>query len=465
MHKAQSSAPSETSSLSGSVRSSPCFKPKGVQGSVRRFMKQARSFRRIATAKMSEVRLSQTLGKRQRSADSRSSVNGGSVAALDVSSRESSVEGGVVTATVPPFLTQSYSADKSLENRTELRSKFEELEWLQRSRISAGLLAGDPSHKWALESNPVIRERSRYANVQAWANSRIHLKVPPGECDFINASPIELKDTKTQEAVRYIATQGPKNGHLSHFWNMIFHESGEVAVVVMLTQTFESGREKCAQYFPLNMEVPTFQFSPVDSDPFIDHKEDESVFTDLSGSITLLEYSYDESCCSEVRKLKLDVGSESKTVWHYLFAGWSDYAKPEGQYRDALIKLTKVTAEKAASCDNPRIVHCSAGVGRTGTFIALDHLLRELKNGHLLNVANDTADTVFDTVNQLREQRMMMVYNDVQYQFIYDVLKEQTYAVLGKKGVTDTSTDANDATDEDTLAETNTKGELEPIID
>ncbi|WEW55189.1 tyrosine protein phosphatase 1 [Emydomyces testavorans] len=407
---------------------------------------------------MAGVHLPQTLGKRERSADSRSSINGDSVTALDVSSRESSVENEEVTG-IPAFLTQSYS---------ELRSKFEELEWLQRGRISSGLLAGDPSHQWALESSPEVRERSRYANVQAWANSRIHLKVPPGECDFINASPIELRVTKSQETARYIATQGPKAGHLTHFWNMIFHETGEVAIVVMLTQTFEAGREKCAQYFPLSMEVPTFKFSPVDSDPFIDHKEEDLASHDLSGSITLLECFYEESCCSEVRKLKLDVGTESKIVWHFLFAGWSDYAKPEGQYRDALVELTKITAEKAKSPENPRIVHCSAGVGRTGTFIALDHLLRELRNGNLLDVTDDNIDTVFDTVNQLREQRMMMVYNDIQYQFIYDVLKEQAYTLLGKMDLTGASScEAESATgcELDAPTETNNKGELEAIVD
>lgn len=248
---------------------------------------------------------------------------------------------------------------------------------------------------------------------------------------------------------------------------MIFHETGEAAVIVMLTQTFEAGREKCAQYFPLNMDVPTFKFSPTDSDPFIDQKEEELETHDSSGSITLLECSYDETCCSEIRKLRLDVGAESKIVWHYLFAGWSDYAKPEGHYRDALIELTKITADKANYLQNPRVVHCSAGVGRTGTFIALDHLLRELRNGTLLDVVDDTADTVFDTVNQLREQRMMMVYNDIQYQFIYDVLKEQVHGHLGKDVPAGSAgSDTSEATDEaDAPTETNDKGELDPIDD
>lgn len=85
--------------------------------------------------------------------------------------------------------------------------KFQDLEWQERMRIMEGELANDPKHRWAIESDPEIKARNRYANIQAWANSRIHLKVPDGQCDFINASPNTLKDSKTGEETRYIATQ------------------------------------------------------------------------------------------------------------------------------------------------------------------------------------------------------------------------------------------------------------------
>lgn len=73
--------------------------------------------------------------------------------------------------------------------------------------MAEGLLSDDPSHRWALEGDPQVKARNRYANVQAWANSRVHLRVPEGECDFINASPIVLQDSATQTERRYIATQ------------------------------------------------------------------------------------------------------------------------------------------------------------------------------------------------------------------------------------------------------------------
>ncbi|EED19935.1 protein-tyrosine phosphatase 2 [Talaromyces stipitatus ATCC 10500] len=341
---------------------------------------------------------------------------------------------------LPPFLNLPY---------TEIRKKFEDLEWLQRSRIAEGAMSKDPSHRWALETSPEVKARNRYQNVQAWANSRIRLKVPEGQCDFINASPIILKDSRTGDETRYIATQGPKVGvHLAHFWHMVFHESADVAVIVMLTQTVEAGREKCAQYFPLDEDdaVMTFPAEAVDSpgsdqdaqqEEEEEEEEEEEKETgqdanhpEISGSITLREHHFDEACRSEIRKLELQIGNESKTVWHFLFGGWADYSKPEGEDREALLQLFQRTAEKS-SLKNPRIVHCSAGVGRTGTFIALDHLLRELDSGELLSPKYFIEDPIYETVNQLREQRMMMVYNEMQLQFIYEVIREQSIQKLG----------------------------------
>lgn len=101
----------------------------------------------------------------------------------------------------------SNRTDDILFGFSELHRKFEDLEWLQRTRIQEGITANDLSHKWALETHPEVKARNRYLNVQAWANSRIHLRVPPGVCDFINASPISLEDSRTKHETKYIATQ------------------------------------------------------------------------------------------------------------------------------------------------------------------------------------------------------------------------------------------------------------------
>ncbi|KAJ5104121.1 hypothetical protein N7532_004650 [Penicillium argentinense] len=386
-------------------------KARGVIGKVR-------AFQRIATAKMAHpaIKIDTSVQPTKRGLPDND-------AGLDLPKDEQGnprLEDGN-TDDVPPFLCQSVS---------EIHDKFEDLEWMQRTRIAEGTLSNDPTHPFALEGDPRVKARNRYFNVQAWANCRIHLRVPDGECDFINASPIVLRDTVTEEPRRYIATQGPKLGHLAHFWHMVFHESKEVGVIVMLTQTFEAGREKCAQYFPLNREQPSMTLTRDEPDPFVNDDSDQDD-TGVIGTVTLLESTFDAKSRSEIRKLELTIGSKTKIVWHFLFAGWADYSKPEGHDREALLQLIKLSASKCSS-DNPRVVHCSAGVGRTGTFIALDHLLGELESGQLLQVTDAETDPVFETVNQMREQRMMMVYNEMQMQFIYEVLREQTDVKLGK---------------------------------
>jgi protein-tyrosine phosphatase len=159
---------------------------------------------------------------------------------------------------------------------------------------------------------------------------------------------------------------------------------------------------------------------------------------------------------------------EARTVWHFLFLGWPDHDIPVSpRDQSALLELIKLSrfrmqnetekedddeAEPDEENAPPRIVHCSAGVGRTGTFIALDHLLHELKDGKFDCLAdvkqekeendededNDNDgmiypksqddDPVFDTVKRLREQRMLLVGKPRQYAFIYQMLRERLVA-------------------------------------
>lgn len=346
-------------------------------------------------------------------------------------------------------------------------------------RMYSASSSTDPSHPYAiLHSDPEMAARDRYSNVVPFANSRIRLRVPEGQCDYINASPIELKEEGSDKTWKYIAAQGPKADGVADFWQMVYHESGPVAVVVMLTSVHENGREKCAQYFPIDSDNATFELrSPQQqqqqrrqqqqfTDPFVEEKAAiarsmrDNVSTDKSGStqqplgyITLLDVRWCEAAHSIIRKFKLTINGSSKTVYHYHFQNWPDHGHPEPGDRDAIVTLSKMTAEKANSPLNPRIVHCSAGVGRTGTFIALDHLLRALRSGELLKTANkksrvsenqeesaqavlsneETAekDIIYHTVDSLRRQRMYMVFTGVQYRFIHEVLREQALAMTG----------------------------------
>lgn len=194
---------------------------------------------------------------------------------------------------------------------------------------------------------------------------------------------------------------------------MIWHESKEVAVIVMLTRTAEAGRDKCFQYYPLDPENDSFQINT--------GNETNDTPT---GSVRLLETDFHQASRATVSKLLLTFGEETKTVWHLLFSGWSDHNVPEDEDRTGLLELIKLSAAKNTGPDNPRIVHCSAGVGRSGTFIALEHLLAELAAGSLAD-AKDDDDLIYNTVCELRKQRMMMVQSLTQYQFLYQVLRDE----------------------------------------
>lgn len=194
---------------------------------------------------------------------------------------------------------------------------------------------------------------------------------------------------------------------------MIWQETAEVAVIVMLTQTAESGREKCSQYFPLDAEAGEYEIEPLDG-----HNPASG------GSVRFVESVMDEASRTTMRKLTLTVGGKTREVWHLLFSGWLDFAIPEGEDQAGLLELLKISARKNHAPKNPRIIHCSAGVGRSGTFIALEYLLAQLESGTMAE-AKDDEDMIFDVVNRLREQRMTMVQSDAQYYFLYQVLLEQ----------------------------------------
>ena len=193
---------------------------------------------------------------------------------------------------------------------------------------------------------------------------------------------------------------------------MVWHETGDVAVIVMLTPTEESGREKCYQYFPLDAKTSPFKIQSSGED---DANE---------GEISYLESASATGPNTVARKLNLTFGSEAKTVWHLLFTAFPDFGVPEDEDRAELLELVKLSAEKNVSSSNPRIIHCSAGVGRSGTFIALEFLLAQLESGAVKEAGNGE-DMIHDVVHRLREQRMMMVQMENQFQFLYDVLREE----------------------------------------
>ena len=233
---------------------------------------------------------------------------------------------------------------------------------------------------------PVAQNRDRWPRVRQF--KRNHITLPGCPCGYFNGTHIELGDRK------YIATQNPVS--VSAFWTVTWDQG--VASIIMLMPGGGNGQDRCARYFPRDVDevikVGDFQ-------------------------ITLVENTIEDDR-TEVRQLRVSHGSESRIVWHFAFLAWPDHGIPVGEDKLALLNLIRLS-RYGLNAEVPRLVHCSAGVGRTGTFIATDYLLEQLERGALDGELE--IDPVFETVDYLREKRMMMVQTEAQYRFIYDTLR------------------------------------------
>ncbi|PQE05608.1 tyrosine phosphatase 2 protein [Rutstroemia sp. NJR-2017a BBW] len=303
--------------------------------------------------------------------------------------------------------------------------------------------------------HPVARSRNRYRDVYPWEHHRIHLSSL--QFGYINASPIMLRSAAArgddEVAENYIATQGPRdNGHDGGlFWEMCWQEKAEV--VVMLTRPVEGGIEKCGVYYPetvgeakrlgdwevkcvareeergtvrrtLKLKRVARAPSPVPSSTGSEKSKEEQVDGEATKE-TEQEAPQEKIQPQPLPRPTEEEPEEERTIHHFLFLNWPDNDVPQSpEDIQSLLTLLNVSRTANNHSTAPRIIHCSAGVGRTGTFIALDHLSRELEKGQLDNLGKDD-DPVFDTVKRLRDQRMLMVHRPTQYLMVYSVLREK----------------------------------------
>ncbi|XP_017049952.1 phosphatidylinositol phosphatase PTPRQ [Drosophila ficusphila] len=218
--------------------------------------------------------------------------------------------------------------------------------------------------------------KNRYADIYPYDKNRVILDIDAEGSDYINASFIDGHTRKKE----YIATQGPKPESVMDFWRMVLQYN--VRIIVQVTQFREGNTIKCHEYYPYTMRGLTVTVKSKEVFDLYDRTE-----------LTVVHDKY---------------GLKEKVI-HFYFKKWPDHGVPEDPMH--LITLVKkVKAEKRPSY-SPIVVHCSAGVGRTGTFIGLDLIMQRLKSESKINI--------FETVKKLRFQRMKMVQTQQQYTFLY----------------------------------------------
>ncbi|XP_035311296.1 receptor-type tyrosine-protein phosphatase S isoform X1 [Cricetulus griseus] len=247
----------------------------------------------------------------------------------------------------------------------------------------------DPGQQftWEHSNLEANKPKNRYANVIAYDHSRVILQPLEGimGSDYINANYVD--GYRRQNA--YIATQGPLPETFGDFWRMVWEQRS--ATVVMMTRLEEKSRIKCDQYWP-NRGTETYGFIQV----------------------TLLDTMELATFCVRTFSLHKNGSSEKREVRHFQFTAWPDHGVPE--YPTPFLAFLRRVKTCNPPDAGPVVVHCSAGVGRTGCFIVIDAMLERIKT-------EKTVD-VYGHVTLMRSQRNYMVQTEDQYSFIHEALLE-----------------------------------------
>ncbi|KFP28386.1 Receptor-type tyrosine-protein phosphatase O, partial [Colius striatus] len=234
---------------------------------------------------------------------------------------------------------------------------------------------------------PMNRCKNRYTNILPYDFSRVRLVSMNEEegSDYINANYIPGYNSPQE----YIATQGPLPETRNDFWKMVLQQKSQI--IVMLTQCNEKRRVKCDHYWPFT--------------------EDPIAY----GDITVEMLSEEEHTDWVYRNFRISYADEVQDVMHFNYTAWPDHGVPTANAAESILQFVQMVRQKSAKSKGPMIIHCSAGVGRTGTFIALDRLLQHIRDHEFVDILG--------LVSDMRSYRMSMVQTEEQYIFIHQCVQ------------------------------------------
>src|SRR3990167_6332548 len=248
-------------------------------------------------------------------------------------------------------------------------------------------------------------QHNRYRDVLQFEKTRV--KLSSGN-DYINANYIDLPFTN----YRFIATQAPLPITFEPFWDMVWEN--DVAVIIMLTRLIEGRIVKAHRYWP-------------------DEQENEH-FKDLQ---VFVSRCYSPCTEIQIREFTLLRNGESRSVSHIHYTEWHDSVVPNTSknirqvYQIARLMEMENLSKREKTNKNPRlppiVIHCSAGIGRVGTFLSYVSVIEALRKNIPLN-----SISIPDIVASLRSQRMGMVQTKIQYEFIYKMVLDHLLEVMSR---------------------------------
>ncbi|XP_026300844.1 tyrosine-protein phosphatase Lar isoform X12 [Apis mellifera] len=272
---------------------------------------------------------------------------------------------------------------------TELGNHIERLKANDNLKFSQEYESIEPGQQftWDHSNMEVNASKNRYANVIAYDHSRVILQTIDGMSgtDYINANYCD--GYRKQNA--YVATQGPLQETFGDFWRMCWELRS--STIVMMTKLEERTRIKCDQYWP-GRGSETYGLMTV-------------TITDVQELATY---------CIRTFQISRAGYSERREIKQLQFTAWPDHGVPE--HPAPFLQFLRRVRSLNPPDSGPLIVHCSAGVGRTGCFIVIDSMLERIKHEKMIDI--------YGHVTCLRAQRNYMVQTEDQYIFIHDALYE-----------------------------------------
>ncbi|XP_059415738.1 receptor-type tyrosine-protein phosphatase T-like isoform X3 [Carassius carassius] len=247
-------------------------------------------------------------------------------------------------------------------------------------------LAEGQTAPWETAKKEENRNKNRYGNIIAYDHTRVRLQLLEGDphSDYINANYID----GYHRPRHYIATQGPMQETVRDFWRMIWQENS--ASIVMVTNLVEVGRVKCVRYWPDETELyGDIKVTLIETEPLAEY--------------VIRTFTVQKKGHHEIREIR-----------QFHFTSWPDHGVP--CYATGLLGFIRQVKFLNPPDAGPIVVHCSAGAGRTGCFIAVDIMLDMAESEGVVDI--------FNCIRELRSQRVNMVQTEEQYVFVHDAILE-----------------------------------------